>query len=276
MILAGEGQRAVEHFRKLVASSQPAADRRFVLVMDYLAIAQALQDGHGLTCERWAMDLATTKESISVAWRDQAHQFLHRREVLAQELIDQGLGERALGVCRFMANDDRLPERSRAAVKIAWQACQQVAPGGTAEVALPRFQQFGQTLSNKQARINRALVAVETHKTTGDDAALLAELESVRDIWDQAMQNPMLALLHASALVRLGRSAEALGEVEALCGRSDPDPEWRYRAQLLLGVIHIQEGRPAAARAALQRLLDEDPPRDDRGRAIIILRKLQM
>jgi tetratricopeptide (TPR) repeat protein len=276
MILAGEGERATEHFRKLVVSSRPATDRLFALVMDYLAVAQALQAGHGLACEGCAFELAVAKEPMAAVWRDQAYQFLHRHEALVRELIDQGHGELALGLCRSMANEDRLPERSRVAVDLAWQACQEIAPGGTAEAALPRFQQFGQTLSSKQARIHRVLLATETLKESGDDAALLAEMESVRDIWDQAVQNPMLGLLHASALVRLGKSAEVLGEVEELCRRSDPAPEWRYRAQLLLGVIHIQEGRPAAARAALQRLLDEDPPRDDRGRAIIILRKLQM
>ena len=148
--------------------------------------------------------------------------------------------------------------------------------GGTDRSVLPVFHDFGKTLSRPAVRIYRTRLSAEKYRAIGDESAAMAEVEQLKDIWDAAMQDPELVLLHASCLVRQDRSAEALPEVKRLCERSDPSPHWACRAQLLLGVIYVQEGKSVEARHILSRMLDEDPDRVCRGRAVGILRKLRM
>jgi len=280
LLMAGKGAEAVDCFAGLCRRREMDSDRLVSSIVEFRAIAQSLHDGHALRAQRGAVDLIASVEApeaqVPPFWLDEANQWLNRREGLIRRFINTGQPEIALGMCRTLADDDPAPTRSRTAVEIAWEACEKLAPGGTTTAATPLMREFGRTLSSPQARISQVRFLAEKLKDTGDDQAVLSEIESLKDVWDRAVQDPFLALLHASCLVRLGRSSEALPDVDQLCARSDVAPEWSHRARLLLGVIHMQEGRPAAARDALRRLLAESPSEEMRARALAILNKIQM
>ncbi len=279
LLMAGKGTEAVDHFAGLCRRSEIDSDRVVSAILEFRAIAQSLRDGHALDAQRGAVDLIASaegsEEQIPPFWLYEANQWLTRRDRLIRRFIEAGEPEIALGMCRTLADDDRAPARTRSVIEMAWEACEKRAPGGSTKAA-PLMRAFGQTLSGPRARISQVRYLAEKLKDTGDDQAVLMEIESLKDIWDQAVRDPFLALLHASCLVRLGRSSEALPDVDQLCARSDVAPEWSHRARLLQGVIHVQEGRPAAARDALRRLLAERPSEEMRLRALAILNKIQM
>ncbi len=79
--------------------------------------------------------------------------------------------------------------------------------------------------------------------------------------WKPAPDRPERALLRAAIELRSGFPAEALKSLESLTGQGAPRPlpDWRPRALLLAARCHIDQDKPDAARALLERLLLEAP-----------------
>lgn len=282
-LLTGKGAEAMEHLAQLATSDHDVSSREVEVVLAYAAMAQSLSDGHALHCERGPARISDRLASSASAsatsaplWHYQAAQFLNGREALVRTLIDHGHSAPALELCRVMADGSRDHRRVRERVQLTWQACEAAAKNGQAETPIAHFLAWGKRLCTPLARICHARMAAERLNSTGDEAAVLPVIESVRDIWTEASQDHEFMLLRLSCMVRVGQSAQALSEIKTYCERGDLSPECSWRGQLLLGVAYLQEGRPASARTALRRLLDENPPRQYRDRAITVLRNIKM
>lgn len=280
LLLVGKADEATDCLHKLSQSTQEIQNRQVDLSLDYLAMAQALADGNALQCERWAMDLATGQVKATTAasklWRYEAIQYLLKRETFLLDLVNSSRFDLALGMCRAMANGNRLEHRKQSLAEAAWKACTRVASSDKGKTALQCYLDYGKTLTSPQARIRQVRLATKQLKGTGDEAAVISITESLKDIWGEASRDPDFMLLHLSCLVRLGRISEALPEIKQLCERSDLSNESSWRAQLLLSVAYMQEGKLAPAREALRHLLDENPTQEYRDRANTILRNIMM
>jgi len=243
----------------------PTRDRLSRKIIDGIAMAQALEDGHLLGVEA-AVDraVASMRDDPAVAfWRYQAARFRWRRDAMVRDLIESGRPELALGVCRSIANRWDDPQRGRAVLDAALQACRALVEDRANNAELVCFEQFGAGLTAPEARVHQVRLAAEAYRQAGEIEAAVRQIQKLEPLWRYAERDPDLVLLAATLLVRTGRSDRALPRVQHLVDRPDIDEVRRMRARLLLGVIYVQQGQPVEARRTLRALI-ENPPSDVR------------